>query len=75
MLNVIKAMGVEKTVGFKPAGGVRTAEDAQIYLDMADRIFGSDWADNKHYRFGASSLLANLLHTLGEGEKAAEGGY
>lgn len=42
---------------------------------MADRIFGSDWADNKHYRFGASSLLANLLHTLGEGEKAAEGGY
>lgn len=75
MLNVIKAMGVEKTVGFKPAGGVRTAEDAQIYLDMADCIFGSDWADNKHYRFGASSLLANLLHTLGEGEKAAEGGY
>ena len=38
MLNVIKDMGVEKTVGFKPAGGVRTAEDAQQYLDMADRI-------------------------------------
>ncbi|KHT58458.1 deoxyribose-phosphate aldolase [Photobacterium gaetbulicola] len=75
MLNVIKDMGVEKTVGFKPAGGVRTAEDAQQYLDMADRILGAEWADNMHYRFGASSLLANLLHTLGEGEKAAEGGY
>jgi deoxyribose-phosphate aldolase len=75
MLNVIKEMGVEKTVGFKPAGGVRTAEDAQQYLDMADRILGAEWADNMHYRFGASSLLANLLHTLGEGEKAAEGGY
>ena len=44
MLNVIKDMGVEKTVGFKPAGGVRTAEDAQQYLDMADRILGADWA-------------------------------
>ncbi|MCW8330023.1 deoxyribose-phosphate aldolase [Photobacterium sp. SDRW27] len=75
MLNVIKDMGVAKTVGFKPAGGVRTAEDAQQYLDMADRIHGAEWADNMHYRFGASSLLANLLHTLGEGEKAAEGGY
>lgn len=75
MLNVIKDMGVEKTVGFKPAGGVRTAEDAQQYLAMADRILGAEWADNMHYRFGASSLLANLLHTLGEGEKAAEGGY
>ncbi|GHA50695.1 deoxyribose-phosphate aldolase [Photobacterium aphoticum] len=75
MLNVIKDMGVAETVGFKPAGGVRTAEDAQQYLAMADRILGAEWADNMHYRFGASSLLANLLHTLGEGEKAAEGGY
>lgn len=75
MLTVIKDMGVEKTVGFKPAGGVRTAEDADKYLAMADRILGAEWADNMHYRFGASSLLANLLHTLGEGEKAAEGGY
>ncbi|UXI00794.1 deoxyribose-phosphate aldolase [Photobacterium sp. TY1-4] len=75
MLTVIKDMGVEKTVGFKPAGGVRTAEDAKQFLGMADRILGADWADNMHYRFGASSLLANLLHTLGEGEKAAEGGY
>ncbi|WP_419238040.1 deoxyribose-phosphate aldolase [Photobacterium leiognathi subsp. mandapamensis] len=75
MLNVIKDMGVEKTVGFKPAGGVRTAEDAQQYLAMADEILGVEWADSRHYRFGASSLLANLLHTLGEGEAAAQGGY
>ncbi|MGO2499195.1 MAG: deoxyribose-phosphate aldolase [Vibrio litoralis] len=75
MLKVIRDMGVAKTVGFKPAGGVRTAEDAQAYLAMADEILGADWADNMHYRFGASSLLANLLNTLGKGEKAAEGGY
>ncbi|PLC58476.1 deoxyribose-phosphate aldolase [Photobacterium carnosum] len=75
MLNVINDMGVAKTVGFKPAGGVRTAEDAQQYLAMANTILGEEWADSRHYRFGASSLLANLLHTLGEGEQAAQGGY
>ncbi|MGL4380351.1 deoxyribose-phosphate aldolase [Vibrio misgurnus] len=64
MLEVIRDMGVAKTVGFKPAGGVRTAQDAQQYLAMADEILGSDWADSRHYRFGASSLLTNLLNTL-----------
>ncbi len=75
MLTVIKEMDVAARVGFKPAGGVRTAEDAAQYLAMADRILGDSWADASHYRFGASSLLANLLHTLGEGEEAAQGGY
>jgi deoxyribose-phosphate aldolase len=42
---------------------------------MANTILGDEWADSRHYRFGASSLLANLLHTLGEGEQAAQGGY
>ncbi|UGA54063.1 deoxyribose-phosphate aldolase [Vibrio sp. VB16] len=77
MLSVIKEMGVEKTVGFKASGGVQTTEEAKLYLDMVDGIFGADWADdNMHYRFGASSLLVNLLHTLEEGEKGVEGaGY
>ncbi|MFD2179841.1 deoxyribose-phosphate aldolase [Veronia pacifica] len=75
MLTVIKDMKVAERVGFKPAGGVRTAEDAKAYLAMAKNILGENWADSSHYRFGASSLLANLLHTLGEGEQAAEGGY
>ncbi|EGT3628560.1 deoxyribose-phosphate aldolase, partial [Morganella morganii] len=67
MLSVIKEMGVENTVGFKASGGVQTAEEAKLYLDMSDNIVGEGWADNaKHYRFGASSLLSNLLHTLGE---------
>ncbi len=51
-----------KTVGFwKPAGGVRTAEDAQQFTAIADELFGADWADSATYRFGASSLLASLL--------------
>ncbi|PCS23500.1 deoxyribose-phosphate aldolase [Candidatus Enterovibrio escicola] len=73
ILDIIKNMGVAETVGFKPAGGVRTTEDAARYLVMADRIFGSHWADNAHYRFGASSLLTSLLRTLGEGRKSTKG--
>ena len=64
MLEVIRDMGVAQTVGFKPAGGVRTAEDAALYLAMADDILGDSWVDSRHYRFGASSLLTNLLNTL-----------
>lgn len=64
MLEVIRDMGVAQSVGFKPAGGVRSAEDAAQYLGMADEILGDTWADSRHYRFGASSLLTNLLNTL-----------
>lgn len=64
MLNVIRDMGVAEKVGFKPAGGVKTAEDAALYLAMADEILGDKWVDNMHYRFGASSLLTSLLNTL-----------
>jgi len=64
MLEVIKNKNIN--VGFKPAGGVRNAEDAATYLDLADSILGREWADNNHFRFGASSLLNSLLATLGE---------
>jgi deoxyribose-phosphate aldolase len=62
MLEVIKNKNIN--VGFKPAGGVRNAEDAAIYLDLADSILGVEWADSNHFRFGASSLLNSLLTTL-----------
>jgi deoxyribose-phosphate aldolase len=63
MLEVIKNKNIN--VGFKPAGGVKNAEDAAVYLTLADSILGSEWADNNHFRFGASSLLNSLLDTLG----------
>ena len=75
MMEVIRDMGVEKTVGFKPAGGVRTAEDAQKYLAIADELFGADWADARHYRFGVSSLLASLLKALGHGDGKSASSY
>lgn len=63
MLEVIKNKNTN--VGFKPAGGVKNAEDAAIYLNLAESILGAEWADNNHFRFGASSLLGSLLNTLG----------
>ncbi|WP_455812416.1 deoxyribose-phosphate aldolase [Pseudomonas graminis] len=65
MMRVIAEKGVQQQVGFKPAGGVRTADDAALYLKLADDILGSDWADARHFRFGASSLLASLLNAAG----------
>lgn len=62
MLNVIK--NKNPNVGFKAAGGVRMASDAKEYLDLAVKIMGSDWINARHFRFGASSLLADLLSTL-----------
>jgi len=62
MLNVIK--NKNPNVGFKAAGGVRTACDAKEYLDLTAKIMGSDWINARHFRFGASSLLADLLSTL-----------
>lgn len=74
-MQVISDMGVAKTVGFKPAGGVRTAEEAADYLALAGRILGDNWVDSRHFRFGASSLLANLLNTLGYDVKKSSGSY
>ncbi|MCG3729212.1 deoxyribose-phosphate aldolase [Vibrio cincinnatiensis] len=72
MLEVIRDMGVADKVGFKPAGGVRTAEDAELYLAMADDLLGESWVDSRHYRFGASSLLTNLLNTLDVTDQKAD---
>lgn len=65
MLEAIKASG--KPVKFKPAGGVRTAEDAQAFIAVAAELMGADWVNKNNFRFGASSLLKNLLETLGHG--------
>ncbi|MCU1796099.1 deoxyribose-phosphate aldolase [Pectobacterium polaris] len=75
MLKTIHYKGVGEHVGFKAAGGVRNAEDAAIYLQLADDIMGAEWATAQHFRFGASSLLASLLTTLGHATAAPQGSY
>ncbi|MEY3732669.1 MAG: deoxyribose-phosphate aldolase [Actinomycetota bacterium] len=48
-------------VGVKPAGGIRTAKDAIRYLVMVNEVCGETWLTPDLFRFGASSLLNDLL--------------
>lgn len=48
-------------VGVKPAGGIRTSKDAIKYLVMVNEVAGDDWLDPDWFRFGASTLLNDLL--------------
>jgi deoxyribose-phosphate aldolase len=50
-----------RQVGVKPAGGIRTTKDAIKYLVMINETVGDDWLDPDWFRFGASSLLNDLL--------------
>jgi deoxyribose-phosphate aldolase len=47
--------------GFKASGGVRTAEDAEGFLALADELLGPGWAMPATFRIGASTLLDALL--------------
>ena len=48
-------------IGVKPAGGIRTSKDAIKYLVMVNEVAGADWLDPDWFRFGASTLLNDLL--------------
>lgn len=50
-----------RQVGVKPAGGIRTSKDAIRYLVVVNEVAGEDWLDPDWFRFGASSLLNDLL--------------
>ena len=53
-----------RKVGFKPAGGISTVEDALCYLAIVDEILGKEWLDPQLFRIGASRLANNLLSEL-----------
>ena len=63
MLSEIRRSGL-RTVGFKASGGIRDSLTAALYLDLADEIMGAGWVTPSTFRFGASSLLDNLLDSL-----------
>ncbi|HEX6946568.1 MAG TPA: deoxyribose-phosphate aldolase [Acidimicrobiia bacterium] len=48
-------------VGMKPAGGIRTAKDAIRYLIVLNETLGHEWMTPDLFRFGASSLLNDVL--------------
>lgn len=53
-----------RAVGLKPSGGIRTFDEAQAYIDLADSVMGEGWATPSTFRFGASGLLDSLLAVI-----------
>ena len=66
MLEVIRDVQEETglVVGMKPAGGIRTAKQAIQYLCVLHETLGMDWMTPDLFRFGASSLLNDVLLQL-----------
>lgn len=65
----------ERVIGFKPAGGIKTSEDAAAYLALADKVMGHNWASASTFRFGASGLLDALVATIEGAAPTATEGY
>jgi deoxyribose-phosphate aldolase len=59
-------------IGVKPAGGIRSAKDAIKYLVVVNETAGPEWLTSKLFRFGASSLLNDVLL---QRQKLASGHY
>lgn len=70
LLAICEAQKSGHKVGFKASGGIRTVEQAAEYLQLADKIMGPKWVAPNTFRFGASSLLNDVL-----GIAAKENGY
>jgi len=59
-------------VGYKPAGGIRTAKQSLDWLILMKEELGDPWVRNDHFRIGASTLLADIERQL---EHVASGRY
>ncbi len=64
--------GTGRAVGMKPAGGIRTAKEAIQYLVVLYETLGPRWMTPERFRFGASSLLNDVLMQI---EKERTGRY
>jgi deoxyribose-phosphate aldolase len=54
-----------KTVGIKPAGGIRTLEQAMLYSGILLNVLGEQWFNKEYFRIGASSLAGEIIASLG----------
>jgi deoxyribose-phosphate aldolase len=59
-------------VGFKPAGGIRTAKQSLEWLALMKEELGDSWLKSELFRFGASGMLADIERQL---EHHATGRY
>ncbi len=53
-----------RKVGFKAAGGIRTAEEAVNYYAIVKEVLGDEWLNHDLFRIGASSLANSLLAAM-----------
>jgi deoxyribose-phosphate aldolase len=51
-------------IGFKPAGGIRTAKQSLDWLVMMKEELGREWLEPDLFRFGASGLLTDIERQL-----------
>ena len=51
-------------IGFKPAGGLRSAKDALTWLILMKEELGLNWMQNDLFRIGASAMLTDLERQL-----------
>src|SRR4029079_3119474 len=47
-------------VGFKPAGGMKSAKDALSWLILVEEVVARDWLEPDLFRIGASSMLGDI---------------
>lgn len=53
-----------RKIAFKASGGVSTTEEAVGYYTIVKEVLGEEWCNNKHFRIGASRLIANLMASI-----------
>jgi deoxyribose-phosphate aldolase len=58
-------------IGMKPAGGIRNSKQALHYLVAVKETLGDAWLNSSRYRFGASSLLNDLLRQIAKEKTGA----
>ncbi|HBE40790.1 MAG TPA: deoxyribose-phosphate aldolase [Bacteroidales bacterium] len=51
-------------VGFKPAGGIVTVNDAISYYRITEHCLGKEWLNNNYFRIGSSRLANNILSEI-----------
>jgi deoxyribose-phosphate aldolase len=66
------AQETSMAVGFKPAGGIRTAKQSLEWLALMKEELGTSWMKAELFRFGASGMLADIERQL---EHHATGRY
>lgn len=54
----------KRKIGFKPAGGVRTLQDAIAWMSLIKSTLGAEWLQPNLFRFGASGLLDDIEKTI-----------